>query len=330
MKLFLAYLRLLRPFNLIMIAFTMDMVRFFLFGPLNWWTNFHFVISENTFMLFTLAFVLVAAAGYIINDYYDVEIDIINKPIKVVIGNLIHRKLALIGSIVLSICGIIAGFWSSINAGVPLLGLLFIFYALGLWLYSYKLKSTFLIGNLLIAIFLGLVPLAAAYIELQADLKSPDFINSTIGIIPYRIGAWTISGFAFLSTLIREIVKDMEDMEGDRIADCHTMPIVLGIKKVRIVVLLLLLIMLGLLSIFQQHNWEQGWHISFYYVLIAIQLPCLIVAWLIIKSTQQKEFHRISIWLKIVMLTGICYLFVFAYEAYSAQQHIIDYIHPTS
>ncbi len=315
MKLFLAYLRLIRPFNLIMIAFTMDMVRYFFLKPINRFSDYSFVVSENTFMLFTLSFLLVAAAGYIINDYYDVEIDKINKPDKVIVGNTVSPLIALCSFWILSIIGIVIGFWASTNAGVPFLGTLFIFYAVGLWAYSFKLKSTFLAGNLIIALFLGLVPLAASYIELQADLKSPDFITHYTSILPYRTGTWVIAGFAFLSSLIREVVKDMEDTEGDKIAGCRTMPIVLGIKKVKIFVYLLLFVMLALLGFLQYWGWVAHYHMSVFYVFIFVEIPFIIVVWKLGKATGSKNFHNISTWLKIIMVTGICCLFVFAYES---------------
>lgn len=201
------------------------------------------------------------------------------------------------------------------------MGLLFIFYMTGLWFYSYKLKSTFLLGNLLIAVFLGLVPLASAYIEVQADVRSRELINSFI-VIPVRTGAWLIAGFAFLSALTREIVKDMEDMEGDRLAGCRTMPVVWGIKKCRILVLVLVVFLIGSAGAFQYYAWFAGWHPSFYYVMIFIQIPCLVIIWKIWKAQSAKEFHGASTWLKILMVSGICYLFVFAYESYLTLQFI--------
>jgi 4-hydroxybenzoate polyprenyltransferase len=321
MKLFLSYIRLIRPFNLTMIVFTLYMVRFCFILPVLSFSSFHLQVSEWAFALFAIAFGLIAAAGYIINDYYDVEIDRINKPGKEIIGSVVSKSSALTSYWILNVVGIIIGFWSCHKAGTPILGTLFLFYLIGLWLYSYKLKSTFLFGNLLISVFLGIVPLASAYIEAQADLKMPEAINSFI-ILPIRTGAWAIAGFAFFSTLIREIVKDMEDLEGDMLAGCYTMPIVLGNKKVKVLVLILVFLLIALLGILQYNTWSSGWRNSFYYILVFIQLPCLIVIWKMLKASIPKDFHRISTWLKIIMLTGICYLFVFAYECYITLQYI--------
>lgn len=326
MKLFLSYIRLIRPFNLIMIVFTLYTVRLCFILPILSFSNFQLQVSEISFAFFALAFGLIAAGGYIINDYYDMEIDKVNKPGKEIIGNLVSKSSALTSYWILNIFGLFAGFWSCYKAGTPLLASLFLFYLIGLWLYSYKLKPTFLLGNVLISVFLGMVPLASAYIEAQADMKSPELINSFF-LQPIRTGAWAIAGFAFISTLIREMVKDMEDVEGDQMAGCHTMPIVLGIGKTRIVAVTLVLIMMVLLGVFQYYSWQTGWHTTVYYVLALIQIPCLIILWKMKNAATQKDFHGVSTWLKIVMFTGICYLFVFAYESYITLQFIRKFSH---
>jgi 4-hydroxybenzoate polyprenyltransferase len=325
MKLFLSYLRLTRPFNLIMIVFTLYMVRLCFILPVLSFSNFPLQVNELAFAMFALAFGTIAAGGYIINDYYDVEIDKVNKPGRGIVGYTVSPGSALTSYWMLNVLGIITGFWSCYKAGSPSFSLLFLFYLAGLWIYSYRLKSTFLFGNILIAVFLGLVPLASAYIELQADTNNSNLSDYILVSIKY--GAWAISGFAFLSTLIREIVKDMEDMEGDLVAGCHTMPIVMGIKKVKIITQLLLLVMTILLGLFQYYSWSSGWHPTVYYVFVFIQFPCLIILFKIRKVTIPREFHGVSVWLKIVMFTGICYLFVFAYESYITLQFIHKFSH---
>lgn len=321
MKLFLSYFRLIRSFNLIMIVFTLYMVRFYFIIPALNFFNFSLQVKEPVFALFALSFTFIAAGGYIINDYYDVAIDKINNtPGKVIIGNTVSARSALINYMILSGCGLITGAWSCYKAGVPLLELLFVFYVIGLWFYSYKLKLTFFWGNMLVAVFLGLVPLASAYIELQADKSNPESPDSIIDSL--QSGAYAIALFAFLSTLIREMVKDIEDMEGDRMAGARTMPVVWGIDRVKISVQVLVLVMMALLGVFQYYAWTSGWHPTAYYVLILIQIPCLIILWKIQKASSQKQFHRVSIWLKTVMITGICYLFVFSYQCYAMLQFI--------
>jgi 4-hydroxybenzoate polyprenyltransferase len=320
MKLFLSYLRLVRPVNLIIIAFTLYMVRFYFIVPALNFFSFPLQVKEPIFALFALSFVFIAAGGYIINDYYDVDIDKVNNPGAVIIGNIVPAKSAFTNYLVLSVCGLITGAWSCFKAGTPVLELLFVFYVIGLWFYSFRLKSTFFWGNLLIAIFLGLVPLASAYIELKADSnnpESPDMIISSL-----QSGAYGIALFAFLATLIREIVKDMEDIEGDRMAGAKTMAIAWGINKTKISVQFLILFMMASIGLLQYYAWASGWRPTVYYILIAIQIPFIIIIWLLQKANEPRQFHWVSIWLKIVMVTGVCYLFVFSYQCYAMLQFL--------
>jgi 4-hydroxybenzoate polyprenyltransferase len=320
MKLFLSYLRLVRPINLIIIAFTLYMVRFYFIVPALNFFSFPLQLKETVFALFALSFVLIAAGGYIINDYYDVEIDKVNNPGRVIIGNTISARAAFTNYMALSVCGLITGAWSCFKAGTPVLELLFVFYVIGLWFYSFKLKSTFFWGNLLIAIFLGLVPFASAYIELQADSsnpESPDMIISSL-----QSGACGIALFAFLATLLREIVKDMEDIEGDRTTGANTMAIAWGINKTKISAQFLILFIMASLGLIQYYAWTSGWHPTAYYILIAIQIPFIIIIWLLQKANEPRQFHWVSIGLKIVMVTGICYLFVFSYQCFAMLQFV--------
>jgi len=315
MKLFLSYLRLVRPFNLFMILFTLYMVRgFFLFST-NELTP-HSNVSEVVYALFSLSFVFMAAGGYIINDYYDVEIDKINKPGSVIIGNSVSIPSALTTYWLVNICGIITGFCSCYRAGIPVLGTLFLFYFVGLWFYSYKLKSTFLIGNILIGIFLALVPLGGACIELC--------LNTLLGRNE-KILVWQLMGgislFAFLSTLIREIVKDAEDMEGDKIAGCHTMPIVIGIKKTRWLVFSLLVLLNAPLVYIHYKFHELGIYPLIYFLLF-IQAPFLVIYYRVLKASVAADFHKISSWIKLLMVTSIIYVFALAFEVYSTIQFI--------
>jgi len=325
MKLFLSYFRLIRPLNLIIIVFTLYMVRFYFIVPALNFYDFKLQVTEPVFALFAISFIFIAAGGYIINDYYDVAIDKINNPGRVIIGNMVSAQAAFTNYMVLSICGLITGAWSCFKAGAPLLELLFVFYVIGLWLYSFKLKATFFWGNFVVATFLGLVPLASAYIELLADTNNPESPDMVISSL--KSGACGIALFAFLSTLVREMVKDMEDMEGDRMANARTIAIVWGIKKVKLYSQLLLFFMVASLGVLQYYAWTSNWHPTAYYILVAIQIPCLISIWKLQKANEPKQFHGISRWLKIVMVTGICYLFVFSYQCYVMLQFIKKFEH---
>lgn len=313
MKLLLSYIRLVRPINLLIILFTLYIVRFACILPIVGFKYSLLEVNECIYALFSLSFVLAAAAGYIINDYYDVEIDQINKPQGVIIGNSISSSRALRIYWAFNALAVLLGFWSCYKAGAYQWGFLFIFYVLALWLYSYKLKSTFLLGNILVSVCLALVPLAGIYIQ-SKSLVLVD--NMDVG----HYYAWGITFFAFLSSFVREIVKDMQDMEGDSAAGCKTIPIVIGLKRTKVVVQLLVLLITALIVVYQIILYKDYVIPPLIYCIIFIQLPCLVVVWKIKRASSVKDYKKISGWLKLIMVTGISYFFVFAFEIWMIVQ----------
>lgn len=199
--------RLVRLPNLALLFLSQILVVFRLLGP--GWHSSPVLVQKMAFLL--LATLFSAAAGYIINDYYDIKIDILNKPGRVVVGRFLSRRKAIIAHLVLVSAALAAGTAASARVGAVVL-----FCCFWLWLYSNKLKRLPLTGNLSVAV------LAAVSLYLPALL------------VPARDGHLVLFClFAFWMTLIREIVKDMEDMRGDERYGCRTLPIVLGIPATR-------------------------------------------------------------------------------------------------
>jgi 4-hydroxybenzoate polyprenyltransferase len=168
------------------------------------------LLSERMFLL-SLSTALIAAGGYVINDYYDVKIDLINKPGRVVVGKYMKRRVAMFIHIFLSLAGVILGFivsWKLAVVNFLSAGLL--------WLYSNQLKRMPVVGNVSVALLTGL----SIYI---VHLIFPD---GHAMVIAYAL-------FAFCFTLIREIIKDMEDLKGDSTFGCKTLPVVVGIRKTK-------------------------------------------------------------------------------------------------
>jgi 4-hydroxybenzoate polyprenyltransferase len=309
----LAFFRLIRFPNLIIILFTQYMIRYAFLYPYFKVQGFSLQLNESLFFVFALAFTCLAAGGYIINDYYDVKADNINKPGKVIVGDTISPDMALLFYWVLTITGVAIGCWSSTKIGLPNLGLLFFFYASGLWFYTTSFKYMFLVGNLLVALFIAFVPFTAGFVELYTCASHTTITVTGIHFTPLLYGIGAISVFAFLTTLAREIVKDIEDMEGDVNAGCRTLPIVLGVRAGKIaawLVLLLVFILLGILLV--KCIQIKGW-LSVIYIIGFIIIPLLLIAVNLFKTKASKDFHKISTWLKLLMLSGISYLFVFAY-----------------
>lgn len=247
-----------------------------------------------------------------INDYYDVKADNINKPGKVIVGEYISPNAALFMYWVLTIMGISLGCWSSTKIGLPMLGLLFFFYASGLWFYTTSFKYTYLVGNLLVALFIAFVPFTAGFVELYASVTKGRLLHANIDFPGLLHVVSLVSIFSFLITLAREIVKDIEDMEGDSKAGCRTLPIVSGIGTAKWVANTLLVAIVALLCYVIFHLYKATLGAPIVYISLLIIMPILITIGMLVRAKIPTDYHKISNWLKLIMVSGICY-FVFDY-----------------
>jgi 4-hydroxybenzoate polyprenyltransferase len=277
----LVYLRglfkLVRFQNLMIIAFTQYLVRIFLIGDEHYWKEY--LLDPQLFWL-TSSTLLMASAGYIINDYYDVKIDTINKPRRIVVGRLFRRRTVLIINWILNALGILIGLSLSFTVGL-------INFSAGffLWLYSNQLKRLPFIGNLTIAALTALSLLVVlAYF--------PD----------HSLMVMVFSCFAFFITLIREIIKDMEDVKGDATFGCQTLPIVWGIRRTKQVIYWLVLLLCLALSFFASLLMAQ-WLIG--YGALFVLLPLGILVYRLSRADTRKEFGMLSTLCKLIMLGGI-------------------------
>jgi 4-hydroxybenzoate polyprenyltransferase len=310
-----SFLKLIRIQNLLIIAFTQYMVRWCIVYPMLVGRGYELQLSNFHFFLLALSTVMIAAAGYIINDYFDVNIDKINKPERMVIDKGVKRRVAIGAHTVINILAILIGLYISYLVGEWKLILIYLFWTFGLWFYSTHFKRQFLSGNLMIALFVALVPLVAGVYELLPCYKT--YAVSFRDIWKY---IFAISFFAFISTLLREMIKDIEDYEGDKEYGCQTMPIVIGIKASKMVIVILSFTTFTCLSYFQIFFWKTNDFISFIYFGLALQVPFLFLIWKTITATTKKDFRIAGNTAKVIMLLGVCYLFIFAYT-------ILSYIH---
>jgi len=265
--------RLIRIPNLLMILLCQVLVSFRLLEP-DWWLN----PTQTRAMVFVfLATLASAAGGYIINDYYDVKIDVLNKPKRVIVGQLVSRRKSLIAHFLLFLSAVCFGFF----AGLRVAAVVF-FSSSWLWLYSNKLKRLPLIGNFSIAV------LTAVALYLPSKVSPPS--SGTLLIFCL---------FAFWISLIREIVKDMEDIRGDVRHGCRTLPIVLGIPKTRSV--LYIFGILFLITIFwSSFSMPPVWR----YVALVLAIPLTVFYIKLTKADTQKAFSELSLWCKWIMLGG--------------------------
>lgn len=257
------------------------------------------------FIILVTATVLITAAGYVINDYFDIKTDLINRG-KVLVGTSIPRRQAMMWHNILNIAGVSLGFYVSWKTGYFWMGILFLLVSGMLYFYSASYKRQFLIGNIIVAVLTAMVPMLVVSYEAPAlyryytlnALQPPD-----LSILFYWVGGFAL--FAFLTTLTREIIKDIEDFEGDIAYGRNTVPVVIGILTAKIVSVCLVVITLALLFII----WFFFIHetITLVYISVTVAAPLLFVIYQVIISKSRRQLHSASRIMKIVMLTGILY-----------------------
>jgi 4-hydroxybenzoate polyprenyltransferase and related prenyltransferases len=315
-----AFLKLIRWQNLLMIILTMVLMRYAVLAPVI--SKIGVILIKGSgeeipmslqfpwydFILLVAATIFITAGGYVINDYFDIKTDLINKG-KVIVGTKIPRRKAIMWHSILNIAGVSAGFYISYKAGYIWLGTMFLLVSGLLYFYSASYKRQFLIGNIIVAILTAMVPLLVVFYEWPALYKYYT-INAIrlpqINFIIYWVGGFAF--FAFLTNLIREIIKDIEDFEGDIAYGRNTVPVVIGVLSSKIVSISLIIITIIMLYL--------AWHffindiLTFIYLTAVIVLPLLYVIYKLVISSQKKQLHSASRIMKIVMLTGVLYSIV--------------------
>lgn len=270
------FLRLIRVQNLLIVVLTQLLARLFLVGPRE--ESLH-LITDTGFWLLSFSTVCIAAAGYIINDYFDVKIDLINKPQRVIIGRYLKRRVAIGIHQGLNVIGCLIGLY--LSKWVFLIDVVAVSL---LWFYSANFKRQPLIGNVVISLLSSLSLLVLAiYYRQNANM-----------VLMYAL-------FSFGISLIREIIKDMQDIRGDARFGCRTIPIIWGLRRTKY--LLYVLVSVFVVTLFliagSLHNSR----------LILIFLLLLIpIAWLVYRlalADTRREFGYLSSLCKLIMLVGI-------------------------
>jgi 4-hydroxybenzoate polyprenyltransferase len=271
--------------------------------------RFSILNSQWRFTALVIASVLIAAAGYIINDYFDQNIDEINKPEKMVVNRIIKRRWVIFWHLLLSMAGLfitmlalpMQGFWHLVLANMSAI--------IALWFYSTNLKKQLLVGNILISL------LTAWVIFILFFSKYPLHISELFQLEHHKVRFFRLTilyaSFAFIISLIREVVKDMEDIEGDRKYGCTTLPIVWGIRAAKVFVAVWVVVLIALLIILQIYALGLGWWHSALYCVLFIIAPLMVVLKKLFKASTPIDYHRISTIIKLVMFTGILSMIFF-------------------
>jgi len=237
-----AYFKLVRFPILILIAIIQYSVRYFVLEPMLKINGFDLIMGDLNFAILVLSSILIAGGGYAINDYFDAKIDRLNKPKLVVLDRVIKRRIAMALHIGMTAIGFILATYVSYVEGMWKMNTIFLFIIFALWFYSTNLKQVFLAGNIIIALLAAFVPLIVGLFEIPLQNKAHPEIISELGFSIFNIPAYWIIGYSLLFgflTLIREITKDIIDMKGDKAYGGNTIPISLGIKSTKTLLIFL-------------------------------------------------------------------------------------------
>jgi 4-hydroxybenzoate polyprenyltransferase len=272
---FQAFVKIIRLNNLFLVAFVQLLTAYFLIGTTR--TGMPVLQDVNLYLLI-ISTVILTASGYMINDYYDVKIDYVNRPSEVVIGKGMKRRMVMILHTFLNAVGITLGYLVD-----PRIGVINFFAAFLLWLYSNSLKRLPFVGNLTVAGLTGLSVWIIGYYYQSAQML----------ILTYAI-------FAFFINLIRELIKDIEDRQGDRKHGCRTLPIVVGFRNTKkIIFTVAALFVVSILVVTVKINDPA---LFVYFSLLG--LVFMVFLYKLYLADRKKQFTQLSLMAKILMLSG--------------------------
>ena len=300
----MTYLRLARWPNLLIIGLIFLLAKTQLVDPIAELSGVVSCISDLHWILLALATMFIAASGNVVNDIFDQNIDFHNKPGRIIVGNTISEEKAWNFYYALGSIGLGAGMFLCWDLGNISNSLIFMLSAGGLYFYSYSYKRQFLIGNLVVAFLAGLVPFLPLYIQMMC---TPDLWME----LPWAPVLVALAFFSFLTTLIREIIKDMEDIKGDQLLKCTTLPIVLGVKVTKVIVVALVMLLMSSIVSLQTVWYADDNRLMFWYFLVAVQLPAAAIILQVMMGKTSKDFRLASKLSKVLMVGGILSLIVF-------------------
>ena len=304
-------MRLVRWSNLLFLAALVWLMEKWVAVPILDQLAFGEQLPGSILLLIMLATVFIAAGGYVINDYFDVKIDRINRPDELIVTRSISKPAAMHLSLSLSGIGIVCGIVAAILLRSLTIGILFILVPGLLWFYSSSYKRLFMIGNLIIALLAALTPMLVALANVAVlQLRYATILPYTT--LQHDLYAWLggFALFAFLLTWIREIVKDMQDQMGDRELECHSMPVVWGDLWTKIFVTALIVLTIAIIG----HLWYHvlpfpiGWtSLSTRYIAFGIIIPLLGATGLLWAAKIPSDYKTCQQLIKFTMLLGMLY-----------------------
>jgi 4-hydroxybenzoate polyprenyltransferase len=323
------FFRLLRIPNLLIIAASMFLIKYAVMQVFVNASDLSFQLEPKFFFLLVLSVLLIAAGGYLINDYFDIDIDTANKPNDVIVGKEISPNAVMTIYAVFNGIGILLAYFVAAKVGVTQLAFVHVITVGLLWFYSSEFKKMLIIGNVIIALLSATVFFIPVMFEIPLLIKQfkkvvvqneelflmykqiPLAIEANFRFMWYWASAFAV--FAFLISFCREIIKDCQDVEGDERFGASTLPARFGLSVSNKVVILFLLTTVSLLAFAQYNIFIAKDYYSFSYILVFFQIPLMFLIYKTYNAYTSNNYKQISIVLKFLMVFGLGYGILFYY-----------------
>ena len=297
---------MLRLPNLGIIILTQYLLEYGIIRPVLQMQGVGSPLGHLNFFLLVLVTVCIAAGGYIINDHFDVNTDRRNKPGRNALEGMLSVRKALNVYYILNIFAVAAGFYLAYLAGSYQLGLIFPAIAGLLWFYSSRYQRQPFWGNLIIAVLTAMVVLVVWLFEFFMLLNnSVDFVDVISLLDDINNYVWAYALFAFLLSLIRELLKDIQDIEGDRLTGYRTLPVIWSMARVKALLIFLCLVTLSLMALVLFFLYERGMVLTFWYLLVVVSSLMVYLLLGIIRAKSAAAFALLQNTARIIMLAGV-------------------------
>ena len=301
-----AFMGLIRWPNLLMMSSALLLIRFGFFVPL----DIPVVLDHFHFILLVFSTACIGAAGYVVNDLYDIDNDRVNKPDRMRIGTIFSEQFGWNAFIAFFLIGGGLGWYLGQHIGKPLYGAINLITGFWLYLYAADFKGRPLLGNIMISFLSAGVLTYPLFFDVLPRLPISAYDPGRPALLILSV----YFCFAFVISLVREIVKDMEDVQGDRKTGLHTIPLVWGMGTARVISIFLTTVLLLAFITAAILGWTDDMRTSIY-VLSALATPCLLALLALFKAKERQQFHRVSFLLKMTMAAAIFSFPVFTFFA---------------